>query len=405
MPTMSRRHLLGLALIACCSGAAAADDGALRFSGFGTLGAAWFSSRDADYQTGQDYGPGRTHGVTYNLDTLLAGQVDWQITPRLGATVQAMSAEKPDRSWAPFIRLANLRYAVTDDLHLRLGYLPNQLMLAGEYRWVNYGNPWPRPPADVYRLLARSDNILAGADLTLVSHHDFGRLTWQAGMVESSSLAARSNSAGADEIKARSLSASVEWERGDWKAKLSLVPWGNYSIDPEQSRSLLALLRALDPAQARYFDNDGNQRTVGLSLAHDSETWFFMSEVLARRNYNSVNRDFTTAYASLGYRVARALPYVTVMRHENRRAADHPDSNAATADLLAALDRSQNAAQSTLAIGVSYDLNSRMQLKTQLDFIRPDHDSRGLLTNHSASYNLARPPIERLLSVSVDFIF
>lgn len=130
---------------------AAADDD-FRLSGFGSLGVAWFSDRNADYVGGQAKGPGRSKSLDYGLDSLLAIQADWTITPKLAASAQVMSAEQPDRSWAPFVTLANLRYAITDDVHVRAGYLPNEQMLAAEYRWVNYGNPWPRLPTELYRV-------------------------------------------------------------------------------------------------------------------------------------------------------------------------------------------------------------------------------------------------------------
>ncbi len=53
----------------------------VHFSGFGTLGAAWFSSHDADYTTSQADGPGRTRRTAYNLDSVLAGQLDWLNRP------------------------------------------------------------------------------------------------------------------------------------------------------------------------------------------------------------------------------------------------------------------------------------------------------------------------------------
>lgn len=399
----------GWLILSCFSTASLADTEktapALRFSGFGTLGAAWFSSHDADYTTSQPDGPGRTRRTAYNLDSLLAGQLDWQITPTLAASLQAIAMERPNGHWTPFVRLANLRYAVNDDTHVRAGLLPNLTMLASEYRWVNFGNPWPRLPTEVYRLFGQNDAINYGADLSVVTRHDFGRLDWNLSAVATHAHAARSNANGVDEIISRAITATLTWERGNWKSKLTLMPWGEFTSDPQQTRLLRATLSQLDPANAKYFDDRGTQKTLGFSLAYDSNDWLMIGEIVARRYQSSTYREPSAGYLTVGHHFGNALPYVTLARLRSSIPHNGPNANPASAATLTAFYRGQQNSQSSLALGMAYDVSPGVQIKTQLDFIRPDAGSNGLLFNHAPTYNRASPPVERLFSLSVDFVF
>ena len=399
----------GWLILSCFSNTSFADmenaASGVRFSGFGTLGAAWFSSHDADYTTSQPDGPGRTRRTAYNLDSVLAGQLDWQMSPTLAASLQAIALERPNGHWSPFVRLANLRYAVNDSTHVRAGLLPNVTMLASEYRWVNFGNPWPRLPTEVYRLFGQNDAINYGADLSVVTHHDFGRLDWNLSAIATRAHAARSNANGVDEITSRTINATLTWERGNWKSKLTLTPWGEFTSDPQQTRSLRATLSQLDPENAKYYDDHGTQKTLGFSLAYDSNDWLLTGEVVARKLQSSWNREPIAGYLTLGYHMGKTLPYLTIARIHTRIPHDTPNANQATEARLGALYRAQKNAQSSLALGMAYDVSPGVQIKTQLDFIRPDAGSNGLLFNHAPTYNRASPPIERLFSLSVDFVF
>lgn len=399
----------GWLILSCFSNTSFADmenaASGVRFSGFGTLGAAWFSSHDADYTTSQPDGPGRTRRTAYNLDSVLAGQLDWQMSPTLAASLQAIALERPNGHWSPFVRLANLRYAVNDSTHVRAGLLPNVTMLASEYRWVNFGNPWPRLPSEVYRLFGQNDAINYGADLSVVTHHDFGRLDWNVSALETRSHSARSNASGVDAITSRTLNATLTWERGNWKTKLTLTPWGTFVNDPLQSRPLRATLGTLDPANAAYYDDHGEQQTVGLSLAYDSNDWLLIGEAVARRYRSSTYREPSAGYLTVGHHFGKALPYVTLARLRSSIPDNGPNANPASAATLAAFYRGQQNSQSSLAMGMAYDVSPGVQIKTQLDFIRPDAGSNGLLFNHAPTYNRASPPIERLFSLSVDFVF
>ena len=103
--------------------------------------------------------------------------------------------------------------------------------------------------------------------------------------------------------------------------------------------------------------------------------------------------------------MGKTLPYLTIARIHTRIPHDTPNANKATEARLGALYRAQKNAQSSLALGMAYDVSPGVQIKTQLDFIRPDAGSNGLLFNHAPTYNRASPPIERLFSLSVDFVF
>ena len=60
---------------------------------------------------------------TPSVDSVAGVQADWRLTPALTATVQAVSRYRHDRSYAPELAWAFLRYEPTPELSWRAGRL------------------------------------------------------------------------------------------------------------------------------------------------------------------------------------------------------------------------------------------------------------------------------------------
>jgi len=72
---MTRRHLFIFTLLLVALNTQA--DERLHLSGFGTLGAAWFSNEETDFSPNiQPVGPGRSKTIDWGLDSRLGGQAD-----------------------------------------------------------------------------------------------------------------------------------------------------------------------------------------------------------------------------------------------------------------------------------------------------------------------------------------
>lgn len=87
------------------AGANADDFSAPRFSfnGFGTLGVAHSSERDADFRSSpfEPNGAGYSHTCSADVDSLIGGQVAAIVTPKLPAVAQVIAEQNCDNSYRP----------------------------------------------------------------------------------------------------------------------------------------------------------------------------------------------------------------------------------------------------------------------------------------------------------------
>lgn len=380
-----------------------ADDGDVRFSGFGTVGVAWSSQRDADIvNTAQPYGPGRTRALDMGLDSMLAVQADAKLGPRLDGVVQVFSGRHADGSFRPEISLANVRYEWSEDVGIRAGRLPPNRALAAEYRRVNFTLPWSRPPAEVYGLFSASPSN--GAEILVRTHHDFGSLHWRTGSTVSYSQSPYSNAPTVAVSRAQGVFLSVDLIRGPWRWGGSLSKARSITRNRSAMDPLFREIRRTDPGVAVDFDDDMVFTYVGLGGIYDGDQWLVMGEWLRRTAKHAWAADQEGAYLTVGRRFGPTMPYASVAR---RITADDSSiyANSPAYALISSSYDFQRQNQSTLTLGVNHELRSNAKLKIQVDFIRLDRNSRGLYLNHGPDFNVARPPLERLYSIGVDFVF
>ncbi len=116
------------------------------FSFFGTAG---YAISDKDYA----YNKISNHG-TFDADSRLGAQVDWQVTPRLGVTLQGELSPSlsDDHRWRPQLTWALLKYRVTDNWELKLGRSRLPALLYTQNANVGMSYIPARLPIEVYGL-------------------------------------------------------------------------------------------------------------------------------------------------------------------------------------------------------------------------------------------------------------
>lgn len=139
------------------------DPAVFTVNGFGTLGAVYSSEDQATY-SGPGFnvrGAGANDRVSTDVDSRLGLQVLGKFTDQLTATVQIISEQNYDGSYAPHAEWANLKYQLTPDLAVRLGRTAMPSFLFSDSRKVGYAIPWVRAPHEVYDLLpiTNSDGV------------------------------------------------------------------------------------------------------------------------------------------------------------------------------------------------------------------------------------------------------
>ena len=146
-------------------------------------------------------------------------------------------------------------------------------------------------------------------------------------------------------------------------------------------------------------------QTWTLGLAYDSDDWLFMAE-WAQRQSVSAFADASGAYLLAGYRSGPIMPYAGIARRVTD-GTSVSSRNPLAAAIIDQIYASQERKNITLTIGLNYAVTSTLILRSQIDFIRPDNTSWGAgpYNNHAPEYNYQNPPRERLISLSLDFIF
>jgi hypothetical protein len=123
----------------------------LTLSGFGTLGEVYSDYRQADF-TGeylQPRGAGFSRSWSPTPDSDLGGQADLRIVDGLTGVVQVISRDTDDGNFKPRVEWANIKYAFTPDLAVRVGRTLLPTYERSDSQNVGYALPWVRIPNEI----------------------------------------------------------------------------------------------------------------------------------------------------------------------------------------------------------------------------------------------------------------
>ncbi|MCB1738559.1 MAG: hypothetical protein KDI42_10565 [Gammaproteobacteria bacterium] len=390
--------LIGLAQIAAA--------GDLRLSGFGSLSLSCFSNDQADYVINlQPVGPGRTGQCDAGLDSTIGVQADLRFNESLEFGVQTVVDRNVDRGFDPDTTVVQLRWHLYDDTTVRVGRSPASPFLYSETRMVKFVMPWIRPPMEVYGISPTFTQ-----DGVEVLHNLFvndWKLEWQAGLSE----AHPTTPVGTNQTRRANTSQAFinfSLESSDTLVKLG-YNMGRVTLDQDSVTLISNTLRSVGAGtpQAQLADElplaDSDVHLLSFGVRHETADWFIQGEA-AYRTMEGYFRDQLGAYLSIGKHSGSWTPYLTVAR----RTTSGPDTDSRAGALTATVDSLLAATRfdsTSLAIGVSRELNDQATVKLQVDWIKPDKDSWGLYTNHGPSYDYATPDTDILISVGVDFVF
>ncbi|HYC49180.1 MAG TPA: hypothetical protein VED01_27190 [Burkholderiales bacterium] len=425
------RHLAlaaaGTALV--MSGLAAAADGgwapAVRLHGFGTAGVVNSSEKNADFVHGffEPNGAGRTHDWAYGVDTKIGVQGDIRLTDKLSAVIQLVSQHRYDNTYMPQLEWGNIKYQITPDFDVRVGRTVAMPFMASDSRLVGYGNPWIRPPQEVYGLIpiTNKDGIdatykLRFGEVTNTVHASYGRTSVH--LPAAGSLKADDIFDVANTIEYGPFTARASYVRGRVDLSVAAVDalingytqLGNAlsAIAPFAGRGVQALALA-----DKYRFADAPISALALGASYDRDRWLVMAE-WATFNGHSLLADSRAWYVTAGYRVGPLTPYLTAARltaEQQTEAGVSPAGlPAPLAAAAAALNTGVNSAltsarfaQRSVSGGVRWDFAKNAAFKVQYDHIDLEPGSSGRLGNFAPNFQ----PGGRVhvFSVAIDFVF
>jgi hypothetical protein len=382
---MKLRHL-GALLLALPSLAMAVD---FDWSGFATLGYA-ISDKPYRYQRVID------EEGSFARDSVLGGQLDIRLSPRLSATLQARLAPSTDSDsgWDPTLSWAFLAWRPLDDLMVRAGKLRVPYMLDTENHDVGVTYPYARLPTEVYATTPTSD--IYGLMLSLSNWNALGEWTVDGyyGRIGSHQRIYLRSATGQPEQRASYNPTRMQGGGVVFSLRHDedLYRLGLHSIRTERRSGTITADFPFSPLPAPpyqpgegFYDlsnapQTGSSITRMLTLGASIElpaAFRFSAEYVRLLNSRAVNGwNRWAAYAALSRRVGEWTPYIYLARMQsgsqvlklydavidNRLSVAFPPVDAsqrAVADLLLAHD------QGTLALGTSYRLSSNTLLKAE----------------------------------------
>jgi hypothetical protein len=388
------------------------DDGpSWTFGGFGTIGVAHSSEKQADYTSTvlKASGAGHTRSWSPHLDTGLGAQLSVTMDKRWSGVLQLTSAQNLEGNYKPIVEWANIKYQATPDLSLRFGRIALPIFLAADYRKVGYAYPWVRTPVEFYGAIpiTNSDGVDASyrwnaygvkhTDQVFYGHHE--RKLYDDFHLQVNGIAG--------------LSHSVEY--GALSGRLSYLRGANLAVD--LVRPLFDGFRQFGPqgdAIADKFDvNHKRVNALSVGANYDTGHWFLMGEI-SRMNSRSYLGQPRSWYVSSGYRFDNFTTYASYARTRSATPNTAPGLDlSGLPPLYAAAGAQLNgqlawllttiAVQDTLSVGVRWDLMPSVALKAQLDRVRTHSPSVGTLQNTQAGFVSGRAA--HVASFALDFVF
>lgn len=332
------------------------------FSGFGTVGMTHSSLSDADYTTTYFEPKGAGHSSEYNFsdDTKFGAQVNAQFTNQLSAVVQVIMQQNYNNSYAPTVEWANIKYAITPDLSVRIGRIELPSFLSSDYRNVGYATPWAHVPIETYNLIPITNSD--GVDASYTLHIGEIDNTIQTLYGENGT-----HVPGPIKIESRQVMGAFDTiEQGALTARVGY----------EHAHTDFGPL----PTQAVTFYNAG--------VDYDPGSWFVQGE-WSHAKIGDLTPGYDSWYVISGYRVQKFTPYAMYsMQH-----------SLGNTTILENVDQGQK----DYSVGVRWDFRKNMDLKLQYDRVQLPSNSAGYFINPQLGFSLGSSA--NVVSAVLDFVF
>ncbi len=382
-----------------------------RLSGFGTIGITSAGKEQYGYHKEFNH-EAQFGGFSVFHDSVLGLQLDADIIPNLTATVQVVIENRKQHDFNNIVDWAFLRYQITPRIVARAGRMGTDLFMLSEYRNVGFAYLWAHPVVEFYAPITTS--FYEGLDLQYTYPVASGYLELKVYGGQTGSDIALSR--GELHLRARPFyGANASFETDSWKFRLI-----HAATDVTAVRSpLTGLLDTLNqvpqdawPQAARFSSKlDGVGKRISYysaGLAYDDNNWLVQSEVaILSSKWDSIN--LRNGYVSVGRRFGPVTFYSIAA---NAKSLDKPTQvttplvSSPTLNSLESLTRNAFNAphinQSTVSLGLRWDLYPKVALKAQWDHTWVKKNGGGLL--------IIKEPLNKditlnIFSLNLNFIF
>ncbi len=375
---------------------AQAGDSMFKFSGFANLGATYSNGDEFGFRS-QLINKGRD-GFSFAPDSLLGLQVNADLSNDFDFVGQVVIQDRTDNTFSNYLELAFLRYQINRNWSLKAGRFSTNSYLFTDFRYVGQASYWVRPPVEMYSTVGSLGNM-DGAQVDYTVDTNLGFLKLSAAFGESKLN--NDNDDGVFELSYQDLVVlNIELQSDNWKiqgAYLSarLDDFDFAEIDRVRAAPLLApplLSPIFEEIESALIPDDERVSYYSLSGKYNFEKFEITAEY---GNYDG-EWAFTPAsrfgYVSLAYNHQTLMPFVTISRSKRDQEPGIIDlaslEQSLPAQLFDALSDSVQPAndvaigssvdQSSISLGLRWDIGSNWALKSQFDHFRIDEQGSGL---------------------------
>lgn len=407
---MSHKLKILAGVIATCLSTSAQ---AIQFDGFLTAGGTFMDDKGnlnlTDYQ-------GITDDIRFDSDSRFGLQISADISKEMSVVGQLL-AKGSNQNYNAIIEWAYVDYAINKTASVRAGKIKESVFLISDYVEVGYAYPWIRPPAEVYS--NNPLNTVNGMELLVQVPVGKNTLSFQPYLGTNSEDIPGTNGAGQFEATGI-MGIDIKFSGRGYSFHVSSL-----KTDVTTQGSLIAPANIAPPPGAPFIqdvsfnlDAKGTAKLTSVGFTADINDIVAYAEWQSRDEEGAIDAlfpDQDSHYVTLGYRVGKWLPHITIASIDgenpsNLAAVSCAELSGCGAPTVAPFngDFLFNAAfpfakQKSTTLGVRYELNDSAAVKFEHQIVDPAAGSFGLFTPSFSS----PPSTEKhgITSLAVDVIF
>ena len=385
-------------------------DSSVTLRGFGTVGVARSSSDQAEFMRDLSQPRGISDHWSGRIDSVLGGQVNWQISSTVEIVGQVVSRYHYDGSRNPELMWAFAKWDPDARVSLRAGRIGADFMMSADSRLVNYSSMTVRPSADYFGPLFFSHFDGADATFTLPLANGLVRSKVFAGATHEKAI----GTPGVWNTSGSPVNGFVlDYLTGPWQFRASAT-----NIRFSSDINFLALtdpLRAVGagfgyPSAVAAADALGTKNTTtrfySLGAVYDDGPLQVQAMLNSIRQETAVFQNSHAGYVLAGYRLGAFTPYAGVSwwKSKFKPYSTGLPSGVGLDTLNQNFDHIMAASgvdQRTYTLGMRWDVQPNVAVKAQWDAIRGTSASLFPFQNVKSGWNGHTD----VLSLTLDFIF
>jgi hypothetical protein len=355
------------------------------FSGFGSVGVAHDNAPDLGFTRYITQPQAEDNNTSYLTDTLLGLQANYAISPQFEAVGQLVLRDQKYANFNSSMEWAYLKWRPETNIDLRFGRVGADSFLLSDYRHVGFAHLWARPPGEFYGWMPLFS--INGADASY--RFRTGDTHWQLkGQVGTSKSQLPTGPDTTYEFKADNIrNLSLRAENGPWQfmTAITTLSVGSEAVPAALNNGLAgisgspfvppSIRREAQQLNSGLWTQGADVRYLTLGGAYQEGPWQIQGEIAKIRSDSPMLPTGVAAYIVAGHRFGSITPYALLATFRSDRDATQAQGN--WAPLGANAVGLQNAAvaaanslhidQNGLALGMRWDINSRVALKLQWD--------------------------------------